>query len=315
MITTAAAGTETRAAHQPGHEIAPGYRVIEHMRRGSDFDTYDAWSETRYCRCFLKTPRPDRVDDPRVVRRLRLEGKLLLAFTHPHLVRAYEFVGPVTGHPPLLVIETLAGSTLSYLLRDGDRLATRDLAYLGQHLCAALRYMHDRGYLHLDIKPSNIIANEGRARIVDLSLARRPGRHHGGIGTPAAMAPEQVRGGRLGPAADAWGIGLVLYEAATGSQPFDTASSSARESISDILDPRRYPQLNVRALPVRSLRRLPRPLANAIDRCLEPAPDQRPSLSELNDAMTAVTGEANPAASLTSSRDEATVSPPEARSA
>lgn len=307
MTTTAAAGTETPAPHQPGSEIAPGYRVIEHMRRGSAFDTYDAWSEARYCRCFLKTPRPDLVDDPGVVRRLRLEGKLLLAFTHPHLVRAYEFVGPVADNPPLLVIETLAGATLSYLLSGGDRLAVRDLAYLGQHLCAALRYMHDRGYLHLDIKPSNIIASEGHARIIDLSLARRPGRHHGGIGTPVAMAPEQVRGGRLGPAADAWGIGLVLYEAATGSQPFDTAHTSAEESISDSHDQRLYPQLNIRAPSVRTLRRLPRPLANAIDRCLDPVADQRPSLSELNDAMTAVTGQ-----TIASSRDEAKVSLPEA---
>ncbi|MEU5852368.1 serine/threonine-protein kinase [Saccharopolyspora shandongensis] len=268
--------------------------MIEHMRRGSDFDTYDAWSEARYCRCFIKTPRPDRVDDVDALRRLRLEGKLLLSFTHPHLVRAYEFLRPTDEHPPVLVIETLTGTTLSYLLRDGERLATRDLGYLGQHLCAALRYMHDRGYLHLDIKPGNIIANEGSARIIDLSLARRPGRYHGGTGTPVAMAPEQIRGGMLSSAVDVWGIGLVLYEAATGSQPFDTASASEDETTSSRNGPQRFPQLEFRAPSVRTKRRLPRLLADAIDRCLEPDPQHRPSLSELTAALTAVAGEGRP---------------------
>jgi serine/threonine protein kinase len=295
MTATATADTQTdvqaSAPYPPGHEIAPGYRVLAHIRRGTDFDTYDAWSDARYCRCFLKTPRPDRTTDAHALRRLRLEGKLLLSFTHPHLVRAYEVLGPATNHPPVLVTETLTGATLGYLLaRDGVRLATRDLAYLGLHLCAALRYMHDRGYLHLDIKPGNIIASEGRATIIDLGLARRPGRHPGGLGTPVAMAPEQIRGGQLSPAVDVWGIGLVLYQAATGWHPFITANSSGDESSSDS-DARRYPQLTTHAPSVRARRRLPAQLANTIDRCLDPDPHRRPTLAELTDTMTAATGE------------------------
>lgn len=291
LVARTAAGTETPALYQRGHPIAPGYQVIEHMRRGADYDTYDAWSEARYCRCFIKTLRPDRVDDTSAIRRLRTEAKLLLSFTHPHLVRAYEFLQPADGHPPVLVIETLTGCTLGYLLAGGGRLATRDLAYLGQHVCAALRYLHDRGYLHLDIKPGNIIASEGRARVIDLSLARHPGRHHGGNGTPVAMAPEQIRGGLLGPAVDVWGLGLVLYEAATGVHPFDRVEPAGDRSISNEDDPRHYPQLDARAPFVRTRRRLPRPFADMIDRCLEPAQEQRPSLSELTAVLTGVTGD------------------------
>jgi serine/threonine protein kinase len=314
---TATIDTDVRASdpYPPGHEIAPGYRVIEHVRRGADFDTYDAWSEARYCRCFLKTPRPDRVEDAGALRRLRREGKLLLSSTHPHLVRAYAFLPPAGAYPPVLVTETLTGATLGYLLAGGDRLAARDLAYLGLHLCAALRYLHDRGYLHLDIKPGNIIATEGRATVIDLSLARRPGRYHGGVGTPVAMAPEQVRGGWFGPATDVWGVGLVLYQAACGGHPFDpprdTTRPSAepagksRESRSASSDPRRYPQLHLRAPSVRTRRRLPAPLTHAIDRCLEPAPDRRPSLAELTAALTTATGETDPAASLPNHQHEA----------
>lgn len=294
MTMTVGAETEAPAPHEHGHEIASGYRVIAHTRRGSDFDTYDAWSEARYCRCFLKTPRPDRVDDTDALRRLRLEAKLLLSFTHPHLVRAYEFLHALEDQPPVLVTETLTGTTLGYLLDGGTRLATRDLAYLGQHLCAGLRYMHDQGYLHLDIKPGNIIANEGSARIIDLSLARRPGQHHGGTGTPVAMAPEQIRGGLLGPATDVWGIGLVLYEAATGTQPFDTTETRENGDTSNEDTHPYYRQLDIRAPWVRTQRRLPRPLSDAIDRCLEPDPEQRPSLSELTVVLTSVTGEDQP---------------------
>lgn len=289
-----AAETETPAPYQCGDEIAPGYRVIKHMARGVDLDSYDAWSEARYSRCFLKTPRPDRLDDADTVHQLRTEAELLLSFTHPHLVRAYEFVEPADCRPPVLVLETLTGSTLDYLLDAGGRLATRDLAYLGQHLCAGLRYLHDQGYLHLDIKPRNIIANEGTARIIDLSLARRPGPQEGGHGTPAAMAPEQARGGLLGAAADVWGLGLVLYEAATGANPFDeedTAEDGSGSGGDADLD---YPQLDVRAPSVLTQRHLPRSFADAIDRCLEPDPERRPSLSELDVVFTSVTGDDRP---------------------
>src|SRR5205823_2228789 len=179
-------------------------------------------SDERYCRCFLKTPRPDTAHRPRIRRLVLAEGRLLLGLTHPNLVRAYDLVRSQRGQPPVLVLETLTGATLSYLLHTGrQRLSTPDLAHLGRQLCSATRYLHDKGYLHLDFKPGNIIADAGRARVIDLSLARHPGDCPGGVGTPAFMAPEQVLGGYLGPAADVWGIGLVLFEAATGVQPFD----------------------------------------------------------------------------------------------
>ena len=117
---------------------------------------------------------------------------------------------------------------MSYLLDGGrQRLGAQDLGHLGRHLCSALRYLHSRGHLHLDVKPSNIIACDGVARLIDLSLARPPGRCFAGFGTPGYMSPEQVTGGDLGPPADVWGIGLVLYQAATGLQPFDIPGSSA----------------------------------------------------------------------------------------
>ena len=65
-------------AHAPGHLIAPGYRLIEHIRRGEDVDSYEAWSMERFCCCFVKTLRPDRLQDGTAHHYLRREARLLL---------------------------------------------------------------------------------------------------------------------------------------------------------------------------------------------------------------------------------------------
>ena len=229
-----------------GREIAPGYRVIEHMRRGSELDTYDAWSEQRYSRCFIKTVRPDQAREERVRRCLESEARLLLGFTHPHIVRAYELVERPDG--PVLVMETLSGATLSHIIEARNRrLPARDIAHLGLHLCSAMRYMHDRGYLHLDVKPSNIIAHGGHARLIDFALSRPPGPCTERHGTRFAMAPEQVRVGMLGAATDVWGTGLVLYEAATGVHPFlrETGATTCEETSLEEY----YPQIAEAAAP------------------------------------------------------------------
>jgi len=131
--------------------------------------------------------------------------------------------------------------------------------------------------VHLDLKPSNIVSEAGRAKLIDLSTARRPGRARPGVGTWCYMAPEQARGGGVGVPADVWGVGVVLWEAACGDTPF------ADESIE-------YPQLVQRAPPLGSRRRLAPGLAETVDRCLEPNPAARPSLAELRAALESVAG-------------------------
>jgi eukaryotic-like serine/threonine-protein kinase len=277
-------------AHPPGHLLAPGYQVIEHVRRGEDLDCYEAWSSQRYCRCFIKTLRPDCATDAAARRHLQREARLLLSLTHPHLVRAYEYIKFDPAEPPLLVLENLTGATLGYLLDGGQRLGAQDLGHLGRHLCSALRYLHSRGHLHLDVKPSNIIACDGVARLIDLSLARPPGRCSVGLGTPGYMSPEQVTGGDLGPPADVWGIGLVLYQAATGLQPFDIPGSSASGSVNTSTLSLCQTQLARPAPRVRARRRLPADVAEVIDACLHRDPDQRPTLEGLDAALVTLTG-------------------------
>ncbi len=260
-------------------ELAPGYRVVGHLHRSGLLDTYDVWSHERQCRCVAKVLRPDQLANRRARERLLREGALLEGITHPHIVRAYD---TLDGPTPVVVLETLGGQTLERLIaRSRRRLGEGDLVLLGLQLCSAAHYLHGQGLLHLDLKPANVVIGpDGRARVLDLSLARPPGPARRGVGTRPYQSPEQMRGGELSEAADVWGVGVVLWEAATGRRPFSP----------DTDDP--FPQLERRAAPVRSRRRrLPTDFAAAVDACLETAPSRRPTVEEITRRLRAQSGD------------------------
>lgn len=273
---------------EPGEIIAPGYKAIAHLHRSNKFDVYDVWSEERASRCIVKTPIPDRMTE-KVARGLFREGRLLARFTHPHIVRAYEIIKEPR---PAVVLETLTGETVSHLIDTiPRRLPLKAVAHLGLHLCSAIHYLHRHGILHLDLKPSNIVSERGAAKVLDLSIARKPGRSKKRAGTFYYMAPEQVRGEMVSPATDVWGIGAVLFEAATDEVPFNayidedgasTASASGEYTEDKDED---YEQIQRRVEPVNKHRRVPKALAKTIEDCLEPEPDDRPTVAELSQRL------------------------------
>lgn len=245
-------------ALRAGAELVPGYEVVAHLKRTQALDIYDVWSEERRARCVAKTLRSDRLDDKHARSGLAREARFLLSLTHPHIVRCYEHIARPR---PIVILETLQGSTLARLLADHPRgrLPAPDLGWLGLHLCSALAYMHRQPLLHLDLKPSNVISDNGQAKLIDLSIARAPGRAQPGVGTREYMAPEQVRGGRVDASTDVYGLGGVLFEAATGRRPLARASVTGR--------------------------RLPRVVSSAIEAALGDDAGARPTLDELEGAL------------------------------
>ena len=281
-------------AHALDESLASaGYELLDHLHRSNGFDVYDAWSIERHSRVVIKTPRPDRLDDHVLLRRLEREGRLLYGLTHPHILRGYEVLpAPV----PAIVTETLRGETLSHLVRESKGLSSAETAVLGLQLSSAVGYLHGQGYLHLDLKPSNIVVDAGRAILIDLSIARKPGPAIPGLGTWSYLAPEQAVGRLLGPEADVWGIGAVLFAALTARAPFgdSEASESAEDTTDDEQDD--YPQLTQRAPLVGTLLDLPASLAEVVDASLEPDPWRRPSVEELAAALETVPGAGSPRA-------------------
>ncbi|NYI82601.1 serine/threonine protein kinase [Saccharopolyspora hordei] len=261
----------------PGDVLAPGYEVVDHMRRGNRLDTYDVWSEDRSCRCIAKTLRPERAEDARAVAWLRNEGVLLTQFTHPHLVRGYEIVQTVPPARPAVITETLPGHTLSYLIDEHGVLPPVDVAVLGIQLCSVLSYLHRRGWVHLDVKPSNIVEVGGRAVLLDLSLSCRIG-ERSSAGTFDYLSPEQAAGGQMTPTADTWGLGVTLYEALSGTTPWAHVSHRARSSGGT----RYYPQLDQVPDPLHTQdASLPEALCRTVDACLTPDPESRPTVAEV----------------------------------
>jgi eukaryotic-like serine/threonine-protein kinase len=245
----------SRAPLPAGAAIAPGYRVVAHLRRGKGIDVYEVWSNERSCTCVAKVLRPELRSDVRWRRRLRREGRLLLSLSHPHIVRAYD----LRERPdPVVVLESLTGSTVAHLIEFRGRLSTADVAWLGIHLCSAVGYLHRRGILHLDVKPSNVVADNGDAKLLDLSVARPPGPARKRVGTVPYMAPEQLARGELTAATDVWGIGATLHEAATGMRANGRAGGPRGR------------------------------LGGAVAACLDASPRQRPSVRELAELLEAI---------------------------
>lgn len=164
------------------------------------------------------------VHDPTQRARFVDEARTLAGLDHPGLITLLD--AGIQGERPYLVLTLADGATLSSRIAEGP-LAPADVADLGIQVAQALAYAHERGIVHRDVKPSNVLlCADGRALLADFGIARLVGStdHHtrtgDAIGSPAYLAPEQVVGEDLTPALDIYSFGLVLLEALTALRAF-----------------------------------------------------------------------------------------------
>jgi serine/threonine protein kinase len=162
--------------------------------------------------------------------RLRREAQLAARVDHPATVRVYDLAEEAGD--PWIVMEALAGRTLEEALREHGPLPVGQVTDLGLRLLAALQATHRAGVVHRDVKPSNVqLCGAGRVVLTDFGIAAAtddPGVLTGVlVGSPAYMSPEQVDGGRFGPASDLFSLGATLYAAVEGRSPFGKGSPVA----------------------------------------------------------------------------------------
>ncbi|HEY1989470.1 MAG TPA: serine/threonine-protein kinase [Acidimicrobiales bacterium] len=253
-------------------EILSGrYRLGRLLGRGGMSDVYLAVDQESGREVAVKIVRSG---DPELARRLAQEARALEGFDHPGLVRLLDT--GVTGDQAYLVMEFVAGSNLAEILRRG-RLTPEITADLGASVAGALGYVHERGIVHRDVKPANILVTPdgqarlgdfGIARLIDVSTLTLDGTT---LGTAAYMAPEQLENHQVGPSADIWSLGLVLLESLTGQQVY---RGSPGEMVAQRL-----------AGPVPIPADLPVPWKVLLSGMLQDRPDQRLGALEVADLL------------------------------
>ena len=152
-----------------GDAIAPGRTVLQRLGGGSRYEVYLVWDDHLLAVMVAKLLRPDHAADAGALRELTREAGALSALNHPVLVRCFDAV--LDGPHPHLLTEHLEGPTLHELIAAGSPLALEQLLPLAIHVAAALHYMAAEGWVHLDVKPANVVMG-APPRLIDLSVAR-----------------------------------------------------------------------------------------------------------------------------------------------
>jgi serine/threonine protein kinase len=256
---------------RPGDTIGDGRLALELLGGGDRYEAYVAWDGRLHTLVVAKLLRPHLVDDPGARASIAAEAAALEALHHPVLVRS--FGAELAGARPHLVLELLDGPRLSTLIRKFGPLAAEQLVLLARQLCSVLQYMAGDCWVHLDVKPRNIVMTSS-PRLIDLSIARpidEAKRVSRPVGTDAYMAPEQcvpARFDEIGPPADVWGLGVTMFEALVGRQAFPADGSGG------------YPQLRAARPTIPD--KAPAALADAIRACLDDDPASRPTAAELD---------------------------------
>ena len=171
----------------------------------------------------LKLLRQRTGDDERTKERLLAEARAAAALDHPNICTVYE-VGETAEHLWFIAMSHYAGETLDRVLRRGPLSLTMALDYATQ-IARGLGAAHERGIIHRDVKPANVIVTgEGVLKLLDFGIARGPddGASFGEMtpGTIAYMSPEQLTSQPVDHRTDLWSLGVVLYELCTGVRPF-----------------------------------------------------------------------------------------------
>ena len=188
----------------------------------------------------IKILRPHLAQSAVARRRFLREARAAAAINHPNVLTIHSV--EEQGDMPFLVMEFVSGNSLREYVTERKKLDALEVIRLGTQIALGLAAAHAGGVIHRDVKPANVMLHEGatRVRLMDFGLARVAfdnadlTSHDHTVGTPAYMAPEQVRGSQIDARADLFSLGCVLYYMATGYSPF--RGKSQAETIHKILD-------------------------------------------------------------------------------
>ncbi len=249
----------------------PGYRVEELIGHGGMGVVYLAFDLRLKRRVALKLMTPDLAIDERFRERFARESELVMSLEHPNVVPIHD-AGELDGQL-YLAMRYVEGTDLRALLRAEGALAPTRAVSIVRQVAHALDAAHARGLVHRDVKPSNVLLDQGEhVYLADFGLTRRvtdDGARLGdarSVGTPAYLAPEQIEGRPVDGRSDVYSLGCLLYECLTGEPPFVGPSRLAVAWAHLEEDP---PSVSARN------RRLPQALDAVIQKAMAKEPDER----------------------------------------
>jgi serine/threonine protein kinase len=223
------------ACLEPGVWFDDRYQLARPLGRGGMAEVYLAHDLSTAESVAVKVLMPGPRTSPELRRRLRYEGEVSARLAHPNVMRVLA-AGTTQENLPYLVAEVLQGETLRQRLRRERTLSPPVLVSLVRQAALGLEAAHAAGVVHCDVKPANLflcgpIDGECVVKVFDFGLACPSGGADDAssdfaAGTLQYMAPEQVVGDPVGPRADIYGLGVVMFRALTGELPFDTTPTT-----------------------------------------------------------------------------------------
>src|SRR5271165_764230 len=269
-ISRASSVSEDEGRFVSGTLLGGRYRILTLLGRGGMGEVYRAMDLTLGQSVALKFLPEEASRNQRLLERFHGEVRVARVVSHPNVCRVYD-IGQVEGMP-FISMEYVDGEDLASLLTRIGRLPADKAVETARKLCAGLAAAHDRGVIHRDLKPQNIMINKrGEVVIMDFGLAAIAGELTGAEarhGTPAYMSPEQIKGSVVTAKSDIYALGLVLYELFTGKRPFDA------KSLQQLMDMQESAQLT-------SMTSVAADIDPAVEkiirRCLDPDPAKRPA--------------------------------------
>src|SRR5690349_16469110 len=269
-ISRVTSSIEDEGRFLPGTLLGGRYRIIALLGRGGMGEVYRATDLTLGQSVALKFLPEEAARNPRLLERFHGEVRVARLVSHPNVCRVFD-IGEVDA-TPFISMEYVDGEDLSSLLTRIGRLPCDKALQAARQLCAGLAAAHDRGVIHRDLKPQNIMMNKrGDVVIMDFGLAAIADQLSGAEvrnGTPAYMAPEQLKGAGVTHRSDIYALGLVMYELFTGKRPFEA------KSVRQMLDLQEAAQLTSMSSVAADIDEA---VEKAIRRCLDPDPAKRPN--------------------------------------
>ena len=201
-----------------------GYTLNAKIAEGACAEIYAAVDQSSGRQVAIKALHPRHLANKEEYRRLHDEGALGAKLEqHDNIAQVYKF--GMAGNIPYIVLEYVKGTTLRELLGTRKMLINWEILSIAKGLCRGLRFIHNAGICHKDLKPDNIMINdEGVVKLIDFGFAENTKSFSlfgkGLTGSPPYMAPELFSSKKPTPGTDIYALGCTLYEAASGMQPF-----------------------------------------------------------------------------------------------